>query len=267
MPTYAILGATGQVGSSIYTVLARDPSNTIHVYVRSEKRLAQIVPDASKNPNVKVFQGQVDDVDKLAACIAYPVTAVFSCLAASRSIPGTNIALDTAHSTIAALMQLRLENEAAKLPRLLVISSSSVNEHLSRKISPFVHKLVLRAFYHVYEDLRLAEAYYRLHKRWMTAIFVQPSGLAHDVESGFSITDDAVGLDFLSFIDLAAGFVQIAKDANTNADYMYDWKGVAVIPVGKGAKNGAPPLAVLEGLIYYYMPITYSMFRWAGLVL
>jgi len=265
MPTYAVLGATGQIGSSIYTILARDPSNIIHVYVRSEKRLASIVPDALMNPNVKIFEGQVDDVAKLAACLAHPVTAVFSCLAASKSVPGTNIALDTAHSTIAALISLRLNNHSVKLPKVLVISSSSVNEHLSRNISPLIHNLVLRCFSYVYDDLRRAEAYYRLHHQWMTVIFVQPSGLSHDVEAGFRLTTDAAFLDFISFLDLAAGFVQIAKDSEGDAGKIYDWKGVAVLPIGKGAKNGAPPWAVLTGLLYHYFPMTYTIQQWAGL--
>lgn len=261
MPTYALLGATGQVGSSIYASLAQDPNTTIHIFVRSEKRLALILPEAHKNPNVKIFIGDISDIETLTSCIAPPVTVVFSCVAVPYNIPNTTIAQDSAHAIIASLINLRLASPTAPLPKILVLSSASLNAHLTRHLPRLALALLLRADSFVYADLARAHTYYSLHRSWMVAVFVQPGGLTHDLQRGHAVSLDREKT-FMSYLDLGAGMVEIAQ-----AEGEYDWKGVSVVPTSTEVKmNADPPITLMKGLAWHYMPWTYWVGRWMGIV-
>ena len=149
------------------------------------------------------------------------------------------------------------------MPRVVVLSSSSLNNHLSQDLPIFVHGMLLRAAGYVYEDLRKAEAYYRLHGSWMTAIFVQPGGLVDDVQRGHVVSLDREHTP-LSYLDLAAGMVEIAdksEDAGT-----YDWKGVTVVPATDGTRFPyMAPVYLLKGLAFYTVPPLYWVCKWLGI--
>ena len=125
-----------------------------------------------------------------------------------------------------------------------------------------MHRFLLTANSYVYADLLRAEAYYKLHRSWCTAIFVQPGGLTHDEQRGHEISLDREKT-FLSFLDLGAGMVEIAE--NADADEMYDWKCVSVLPSSSEVKMSIdPPITLLKGFVWHFLPSTYWAGKWLG---
>ena len=87
-----------------------------------------------------------------------------------------------------------------------------------------------RAAGHVYHDLRLAEEYLRSHE-WIKQVYIKPGGLVHDTPKGHILSTERQQT-FLSFLDLAAGMVEVA-DAD---DDKWDLKNVSVIPASPGTR-------------------------------
>lgn len=117
---------------------------------------------------------------------------------------------------------------------------------------------------YVYADLERAEAYYKLHRTWCTVIFVQPGGLTHDEQRGHAVSLDREKT-FLSFLDLGAGMLDIARDAENGEKY--DWKGVSVIPTSHDVKMSMDgPLTLLKGFVWHFFPWIYWGCYWLGIV-
>lgn len=260
MPTYAILGATGNTGQAILSTLLQSPETTIHVLVRSRKKLLGQNPSIAAKQNVKIYEGDISDIPKVASCIAYPCSAVFSCVATNENVPGCSIGLDTAHAVVAALFRLRLSDSTVKLPRIIVMSSAVINDKLSRETPGVVRKLLYTSFSHVYADLEKAEKYYQLHRTWLAVTFIQPGGLVHDAPCGHTLSTER-DHTFLSYADLAAGFIEAA-----NSDNKYDWKCVSVLPAGKARINWTSPITMMRGLLWTTMPWLYWVLHWVKLV-
>lgn len=265
MPTYAILGATGQTGGSILQILlqnAEQSNTTIHCFARSRSKLLSQKPELDSHSSVKIFTGSSTDPASLVPCLK-GTDAVFACAAVNANAPGTSIALDTAHALIASLTEIHDDDPEARLPAIVVLSSASVNEHLSRAMPSFVHGLILRAAGHIYADLRKAEAYYRAHDELAKVVFVQPGGLVHDSPKRHVLSTENAETP-LSFLDLAAGMIEIAE--KVSEDGTYAWEGVAVNPAQKGTKFPLlVPVYLLMGLACWYVPVTYQIFQWVGL--
>lgn len=260
MPMYAILGATGNTGQAILSTLLQSPETTIHVLVRSRKKLLGQNPSIAAKQNVKIHEGDISDIPKVASCIAYPCSAVFSCVATNENVPGCSIGLDTAHAVVAALFRLRLSDPTVNLPRIIVMSSAVINDKLSRETPRVVRKLLYTSFSHVYADLEKAEKYYRLHRTWLTVTFIQPGGLVHDAPCGHTLSTEREHT-FLSYADLAAGFIEAA-----NFNDKYDWKCVSVLPTGKTRINWTSPISMMRGLLWAMMPWLYWVLHWVKLV-
>lgn len=253
MPSYAILGATGATGHRILEHLMTSPENRINVYVRSKPKLEGMFPGITSEPNVHIFEGDMKDVSLISRCVA-AVSAVFSTIAITENAPKTSIAEDTARMVVAALRKIRDEDAQARLPRVLVLSSCTINEHLVRRMPRPAHWITHCAFRHIYDDLERAEAYYRQNEDWLNVVFIQPGGLAEAEQTGHELSTDTFGSRFLSFGDLAAGMIEVA-----DAGEKYDWKGVAVVPKGKGAGLQLSVLrAIIHGLSLYCFPWLYG---------
>lgn len=253
MPSYAILGATGATGHSILEHLKTSPENRINVYVRSKPKLEGMFPGITSEPNVHIFEGGMKDASLISRCVA-GVSAVFSVIATNENVPKTSLAEDTARILVAALRKIREEDAQARLPRVVVLSSCTVNEHLSRHTSRLGHWIVHCAFRHIYDDLERAEAYYRQNEDWLNAVFIQPGGLVEAEQTGHELSTDICGGGFLSYGDLAAGMIEVA-----DAGEKYDWKGVAVVPKGKGADFQFGVVRnFIHGLSLYCFPWLYG---------
>ncbi|KAL8704657.1 MAG: hypothetical protein Q9201_002191 [Fulgogasparrea decipioides] len=252
MPSYAVLGATGATGGNILKLLIQDPQNTINVYVRSKAKLVKQFPAIEKNPNVRIFTGNLSDISLIASCLE-DTDAVFSTVASNDNIPGTHIAQDTAQSIVVALMEIRMTKPQAKLPTIVWLSSGSINKKFYSQAPAFVHWLLVTSFSYVYTDLAHAQEYLELHRKWLKAVYIQPGGLVEDKQRGHTISTEKERT-FLSYADLAAGMIEIAETGG------YDWQGVAVNPSTKGTKiEWKVPGRMVKGLTFHYFPWTYFL--------
>lgn len=253
MSAYAILGATGQVGGSILKLLGSSPDNKINVLVRSRAKLEKSYPAVSSNPNIQVFQGNVSDIPTLSQCLEN-THAVFLTVAVTENIPGLRISLDTAHAVIAALQSLQAQNPHFKPPRLVVLSSASLDTRFWRSVPGFVHTVLYAANAHIYDDLARAETLLRRYDAWLDVTFVMPGGLTHDVQQGHVLSTETQQT-FIGFVDLAAAMIEVA-DAEAK------WGGKRVSVVLKGGRKARiewwAPVVLGKGLLFYLCPWLYG---------
>lgn len=251
MTTYAVLGATGNCGSSLIQVLLPSPDITIHAYCRNEAKLAKMFPDEIRAGRIKVFAGQIDDVDLFARCMR-GCRAVFVAVTMNDNIPGVHVAQDTARTLIAALKNVRAEDKlaAVRMPKIVVLSSASLEPWMCGNLPKMMHWIVLHANSNVYEDLRVQERLLRAEQEWLSSIFIKPGGLVNDRQRGHKL-DLNQQETFVSYLDLAAGMVEAAEDPEGR----YDMKDVTVNNIGGSARFPKRlPLLAVCGILRHYFP-------------
>jgi putative NADH-flavin reductase len=249
--TYAILGATGNCGSSLIKVLLQSPDTKIHAYCRNKAKLTRLLPDEVQNKRVQVFEGAINDVNLLIDCLR-GCRAVFLVASMNDNMPGCRVGQDSAHGVIDALNKIKAENNPSpKLPKIVVLSSATIDEHLSRSMPKWFHPIMIRAGSFVYEDLRVQERILREQQDWLTTIFIKPGGLAVDKSRGHRLDFDKQE-SFIAYLDLAAAMVEAADDT---AD-RYDMKNVSVCngPGGGAAFPKGTPWTIVYGLLRHYFP-------------
>lgn len=281
MVTYAILGATGNIGLSLVKLLAArcynnaDSSVRINVLVRSRPKLYKLFPAAETHPNIRIFEGAVEDQGILNDCIR-EADVILQSAAASVNAPTCSVARNTARAVISALQANKQQTQQTSArqrssrsrhtPFLVVISSASLSEKLwtGEGLSPWAHPVLYRALWYVYEDLRLAETYYRQQKELDNQLFhvtfVKPGGLCHDKQTGHVLSIDA-SKTCTSFLDLAAGMIELGDISEPQ-----QWDGVdvsvnSILPGGANmsVSDGLWVLSSLfKGLLFTYLPFTYQ---------
>lgn len=256
MPSYAILGATGNTGKALLEVLLKSPENQIHAYCRSRAKLLRVCPAAARE-QVRIFEGKLDDADLLVDCLR-GTHAAFLAVAVIDNMPGCTIAYDTARSVVNALNTIRSETHAdgsakPKLPKLLVLSSASLEDSFCTDVPAIVHLVLGTAVSHLYRDLTQAEKYLRGEESWITSIFVKPGGLVHDRQGGHEISTTTAKTP-LSFLDLAAGMMEVAN----NDAGQYDMKNVSVLAKANDVRFPWDGMYfTMTGIIFHYFPWTY----------
>lgn len=253
MPAYAVLGATGNTGQALLQVLLQSPNNHIHAYCRSKSKLVRVCPVAADNKHVRAFEGSLEDASLLADCIR-GTRAVFLTVAIIDNMPGCTIAIDTARVVVAALEKLRTESGArAKLPKLIVLSSASLEDSFCGDVPALVHRVLSTAVSNLYKDLAEAESFLRAEEGWISTTFIKPGGLVHDKQKGHQISMTTAKTP-LSFLDLAAGMVEVAD----SDDGQYDMKNVSVLATAKDVVFPWDGIYfVCTGLLYHFFPWTY----------
>ncbi|KAF2201580.1 hypothetical protein GQ43DRAFT_455687 [Delitschia confertaspora ATCC 74209] len=221
--TYAILGATGNCGSSLVQILLQTPDAKIHAYCRNKAKFARILPEAADNKRVTVFEGQITDVDLMASCIQ-GCKSIFVVATMNDNMPGCHVSEDSANTIIAALKQIGAKDPEAKMPKIVVLSSATIDPHLSRKMPRWFHPIMIRAGSFVYDDLKAQEKILREQSDWLTSIFIKPGGLAVDRQKGHKLDFDEHE-SFVGYLDLAAAMVEAADDP----DGRYDMRNVGVM--------------------------------------
>lgn len=209
------------------------------------------MPDLANDENVKIFQGSLDDEELLARCLS-GTRAAFLAVALTGNPPGCSIAQDTAHQTFAAFENLKSKHE--RLPKLIVLSSACTDHRLMSEKLPLLLSILYFALRFKYDDLKEAERFIRSKDSLVSATFIKPGALTNDSQKGHIVSlDQSYGP--LSYLDLAAGMVEVADDGSGR----YDMKGVAINPTAKDvAFPWGAPLALLKGLIVSLMPWTYK---------
>jgi hypothetical protein len=90
MPTYAVLGSTGNCGTALIQNLLKSPDNKINAYCRNVAKLHKLIPQVIDNKDVKVFSGSITDVELMEACVR-DTQAVFMVATTNDNIPGCHI--------------------------------------------------------------------------------------------------------------------------------------------------------------------------------
>lgn len=246
--TYAILGSTGNCGTAIIELLLRTPKVKINAFCRNQAKLIRLIPEVADSKKVEVFQGSIQDVDLLARC-AKGCRAVFLLASTNNNVPGCRISQDLALAIVAALKKLKAESAEFEAPKLVLLSSATIDDHLSRKI-PYFRPIMLRAASNVYEDLIRAERFLRTQEDWLSTIYIKPGGLSIDIQRGHKLTLDDEET-FLSYLDLAAGMLEAANDPSN----CWDGRNVGVVNAnGKAKFARGTPECIFYGLLRHYFP-------------
>lgn len=266
MPTYTVLGATGSTGSELVKLLMNKPDAELHVYARSESKLNSMFPSISSNPNVKAFFGPVTDTALLSRCIS-DSAAVFSTVATNSNEPGCSVAQTVAASIVSALEHLRwLAKGGAdgggswQPPRVIWLTSMSVNPAATKFISPVVKPILYRALWYTYEDLRMAEEYIKTEAPWIPLTCVCPGGLVEDAPQGVEVGQNSYS-DTLGYADLAAGMLMMAEDDSSRNQ---SWGLASKGPTRSGLMFRTNAHRVILGLVSSYVPGAFGVIRWLG---
>ncbi|ORY69635.1 NAD-dependent epimerase/dehydratase [Pseudomassariella vexata] len=247
MATYAVLGSTGNCGTALIRTLIQRPAARIHAYCRSKSKLLRLVPEISSSSQVDIFEGGIQDVPLLTTCIRN-CHAIFLVISTNDNTPGCSVSQETAMSVIRALESLKQEKEytgvpTPKMPKLVLLSSATIDDQLSRKTPYLLRQMLLRSASNVYADLRETEKLLRSQEDWLTTIYIKPGALSVDVQRGYalSLTEEESPL---SYLDLAAAMAEAVDDE----DGKYDGRNVGVVNTnGKAKFPAGTPLCILMG--------------------
>lgn len=280
MPTYAILGATGQTGSHILQLLLRDhPAADVNVLVRSRAKLEAMLPpdlvplllsdnkDNNSSRRLHVYEGTITDVPLLSACLAGATTA-FLTVATMYNEPHTRIAQDQAEAVVAALEGQRQEQiknkggggddkkeKSPHRPLLVMISSAETEEDPFCLDTPWpVRKFIACCNYWIYADLVAAEAYLRRRADWVDTVFFKPGGIAHDVQRGHILSFDK-SQTFVSFWDVAAAMIDCGCQNDREA---MAGKSVSLLAKSKAKFPTDTPMILLRNLMGTLFPRLYQ---------
>jgi len=234
-------------------VLRQRENVSIHAFVRSKAKLSSTIPGIEMDPRLNVFEGDITKINVLADCIK-DTRACFMAVAVNANVPGCTIAQDTTKAVLAALQRLREKDPGCDLPLLIVLSSSSISEKLSRDLPKIAHRILLMGASYIYDDLRKAETLLRAQEHWgVKSVFIKPGGLVHDAQKGHELSTERQQT-FLSFLDLAAGMVEVA-DAK---EATWDMQDVSVVPTTKDVKiEWWVPWFMVQGLLCHFCPWIY----------
>ncbi|KAI1877578.1 hypothetical protein JX265_003586 [Neoarthrinium moseri] len=259
MGTYAVLGSTGNCGTALIKNLLRRPDAKIRAYCRNRQKLLHLLPEIESSTQSTVFEGSIEDTELLTKCISN-CQAIFLVISTADNIPGLRAAQNTAASVIHGLECLRTTNKAFKSPRLVLLSSAILDDHLSRHTPWILRKVLHLSASNVYADLEVAESMLRGQQDWLTTIFMKPGALSIDVQRGhaLSLTDEGSPL---SYLDLAAAMIEAADDTGTR----YDMQNVGVLNTnGAACFPRGTPMTIVVGLISHFLPFLFPYLPHTG---
>ncbi|KAL9086661.1 MAG: hypothetical protein Q9165_006980 [Trypethelium subeluteriae] len=249
--TFAVLGSTGNCGQALIQLLFQREDVKINAYCRNKHKMIRLVSEVIDNKRVQIFEGNIQDANLLADC-SRGCKAVFVVASTNDNVPGCHITQDLARSMIKAFEVLRVEFERpVTLPTLSLLSSSTIDDHLSRHMGFFKH-IMSRAASHVYEDLRRGEIILRADEDWIKTIYMKPGGLSLDIQHGHELSMDE-DETFVSYLDLAAGMIEATEDSSGE----FDTKNFSVRNArGKGSARfpKGTPMCICCGLLRHFLP-------------
>lgn len=249
--SYAVLGSTGNCGIALIENLLRKPDATISAYCRNRPKLLRLLSGLGQSNRVKIFEGSIHDADLIRQCISDCQT-VFLVVSTNDNIPGCRLGQDTASVLIDALKSLREKNHdtTRSKTKVILLSSSTLDDRFSRHQPALLRQILLRSASHVYRDLEETESLLRANEDWLTTIYVKPGALSVDMQRGHAVsTTDQDGP--LSYLDLAAGMIEAADDAEGR----YDMKTISVVNTnGKARFPTGTVMCILTGILRHYFP-------------
>nr|UYO77211.1 NAD-dependent epimerase/dehydratase [Trichoderma crystalligenum] len=243
MPSYAVLGSTGNCGTALIQNLLKRPDVHINAYCRNQAKLRRLLPEVQNNEQVTIFEGDIKDEKLLASCLR-DCHAAFLVVSTNDNVPGCRLGQDTATAMIRALQVI---NQA---PKVILLSSATIDDHFSRHVPFLLRQILLYSASFVYQDLIKTESIIRAEAEWLTAIYVKPGALSVDVQRGhaLSLTDEDSPL---SYLDLAAAMIEAVDDP----DGRYDMRSVSVVNTnGRARFPSGTPMCILTGLVRHFLP-------------
>nr|POF02476.1 monoogygenase tpcg [Quercus suber] len=247
MACYAILGATGNCGSALIQTLLQHPTARINAFCRNKAKLLSQVPDYKKLTRLEIFEGSIQDVHVLAKCLR-GCRAVFLVISTNDNIPGCDLSQSAASSLLSVVKDLRCED--GYVPKVVLLSSCTIDDYLSRHTPYILRQILLLSASHVYNDLRKTEIMLRAQQHWLTTIYMKPGALSLDGQRGhaLSFTDEDSPV---SYLDLAAAMIEAADDEGGR----YDHQNVSVVaPNGKAKFPAGTPMCIVVGLLRHFFP-------------
>ncbi|KAI9689253.1 MAG: hypothetical protein M1820_010197 [Bogoriella megaspora] len=243
-PTYAVMGATGNCGNSLIQVLLNSPDAKVNAYCRNKAKLYRMLPRMVDDKRVRVFEGDITDLGLFTTCLR-GCQAVFLVVTMNDNLPGCRVAEDTAITVIAALKKIREETMPhPKMPKIVVLSSATIDKHLSRNMPWWFHPIMIRAG----------------SFDWVSTIFIKPGGLAIDKSRGHRLDFDQED-SFIAYFDLAAAMIEAADDVAG----LYDMRNVSVVNTnGSAAFPWGTPMCIVYGLLRHYFPWMHPYLPSAG---
>ncbi|KAI1328251.1 putative NAD-dependent epimerase/dehydratase [Xylariaceae sp. FL0255] len=248
MSTYAVLGATGNCGTALIQTILDRPDTRVHAYCRNKAKLLRLLPQVKSEPRCEVFEGSIGDIELLKDCVQ-DCTAVFQVVSTNDNIPGCQLSQDTAKCLIKVLEGLK-SSGTHRVPKVILLSSATLDEHLSRHTPRLLRKILLCSASYVYNDLRETERLFRAQEDWLTTIYIKPGALSIDEKRGhvLSLTDEESPL---SYLDLAGAMIEAADDEEGK----WDMRNVGVINKNGRAKfPSGTPVCILLGLARHFFP-------------
>lgn len=262
MSSYAVLGGTGNCGSALIRNLLQLPNSNIHVYCRNRTKLHRTIPEIADSKRVQIYEGSILDAEMMTECVR-GTKAVFMVVTSNDNIPGCRLSQDSAETIIKAMEKIKADSAPGlKLPKLVLLSSATIDDHLARHMPSWFRPIMLRAGSFVYEDLRRAETLLRSHEDWISTIYIKPGGLAVDISRGHQLSLDEEE-SFISYLDLAAAMIEAVGD-----EYgLYDGQNVGVVNGVRGKGASFPrgtPLCISMGLLRHYFPWLHAFLPTTG---
>jgi NAD(P)H-binding len=250
MATYAVLGATGNCGIALIDNLLRKKDAKVNAYCRNKAKLFGKVPEAEKNKQVQVYEGSIYNIELLADCIR-GTQAIFHVVTTNDNVPGCHVSLDTAKSIISALETLKNDARlATKMPKIVLLSSGTIDDHLSRHMAWWFRLILRTSASNVYADLQKTEDLLRAQEEWVSTIFMKPGGLTVDVQHGHKLSLDH-DESFVSYLDLSAAMIEAADDPENR----FHMRNLSVNNVNGSAKfPKGTPMCIMMGLARHFFP-------------
>lgn len=248
MDTYAVLGSTGNCGTALIEILLQRPTAKIHAYCRNRAKLSRLLPDIESSGRVTVFEGSIQDLQLLISCVR-DCRAIFLVVSTNDNIPGCRVGQEITIRLISALEGLK-QVEGAKKPKLVLLSSATIDDTLTRNTPYMLRKILLLSASNVYNDLMETEKLLRAQEGWLTTIYFKPGALSVDKQRGHALSL-AQADNPVSYLDLAAAMVEAADDTEGR----YDMRNLGVVNTNGAAKFPAgTPLCILMGLLRHFFP-------------
>lgn len=248
-PSYAVLGSTGNCGLALIDNLLRTPHVKINAYCRNRSKLERLLPPAQKNGPLEIFEGSSTNTAIIASCVR-GCRAVFLVVSTNDNVPNCTMSQDITRTVIEALRAIRKQEPTTAMPKLVLLSSSTIDEYLSRDVPAFFHQVLRRSGSHVYADIHKAENMIRAEEKWLTGIYIKPGALSVDLQRGhaLSLTNQESPI---SYLDLAAAMIEAADDPTGQ----FDSRNVGVVNTnGAASFPSGTPLCILLGLLRHYFP-------------
>lgn len=230
----AIFGATGGTGSATLRSLLSKDAKPFHLrlFVRSKAKLYRLFPELEKSANVEVWEGQLDEVAAITECLR-GADIVICTLGENQNIPGLSV-LQTGSKSIVSALDFLSQEESFTKPRLLLLSSTTLERRFAAHQPKALLWIVERAFCYPYDDVRGATTNFKAVPQLLSLLVVHPPAIVEDEPTGHQISTEKVR-PIVSYADLGSAFAELALETSYDELHFVGVSSLGGDAVGKYA--------------------------------